>query len=83
MPVLYFYRTLRTSVPGELVLAYSLPALSPPGVAPADVGALEVDAIKDSSGSADGLAEMLESGVDVYVGSPNLLALAGRCGARG
>ncbi|MHB1518040.1 MAG: dihydrodipicolinate synthase family protein [Acidimicrobiales bacterium] len=83
MPAVSFYAAVREIAPTGLLLAYNLPALSPPGIAPSDMPHLPTDAIKDSSGSADGLAEIIEGGFDIYVGSPNLVALAGRCGARG
>lgn len=83
MPAERFYSAVREIAPDDLVLAYNFPVLSPPGITPSDMAHLPVDAVKDSSGNADGLAEMIEGGFDVYVGSSNLLALAGRCGATG
>ncbi len=78
-----FYRALRDEAPDATLLAYHMPTVSPPGVPVSVVPSLPVDGIKDSSGSADRLAELLANGAEVYVGSANLLTLAGRCGARG
>lgn len=47
-----------------------------------DMPHLPVDAMKDSSGNADDVAE-LEGGLDVSVATSDVLALAGRCMATG
>lgn len=78
-----FYQAVRQEAPGLAVLAYHMPDVSPPGVATSEFPGLAVDGIKDSSGSADRLAELVTAGVEVYVGSPNLLSVAGRSGAIG
>ena len=78
-----FYRQVRQAAGSTPVLAYHYPAVSPPGVETAAVPALDVDGIKDSSGSTNRLAELVEAGVRVYVGSPTQLAVAGACGAAG
>lgn len=78
-----FYSAVARDARGIPVLAYHNPAMSAPGVDATEVPALGVDGIKDSSGSTDRLAELIERDVTVYVGSPTLLAVAGACGARG
>jgi len=78
-----FYRAVRDEAPDATLLAYHVPTVSPPGVPTSLVPSLPVDGIKDSSGSADRLAELLTNRAEVYVGSANLLTLAGHCDARG
>lgn len=78
-----FYAAVRRAAPGVPVLAYHNPAVSAPGIETSKVPDLPVEGIKDSSGSTNRLAELVERGVAVYVGSPTMLALAGACGARG
>jgi dihydrodipicolinate synthase/N-acetylneuraminate lyase len=78
-----FYRAARERAGEAPLLAYHNPPMSSPGVAAGDVPALGVDGIKDSSGSTNRLAELVELGVPAYVGSPTMLAIAGACGARG
>lgn len=78
-----FYPAVRREARGVQVLAYHNPAVSAPGVDAAEVPDLGVDGIKDSSGSTNRLAELVERTVTVYVGSPTMLAVAGQCGARG
>ena len=78
-----FYRQVRQAAGSTSVLAYHYPAVSPPGVEASVVPDLDVDGIKDSSGSTNRLAELVEAGVRVYVGSPTQLAVAGACGAAG
>jgi len=78
-----FYTAVREVAPEDTVLAYSFPDAFPPGIHPSELPLLPVDGIKDSSGSADRLAEMVSAGFEVYVGSSNLLAIAGPCGAKG
>lgn len=65
------------------VLAYHFPTVSPPGLETAVVPTLGVAGIKDSSGSTNRLAELVEADVRVYVGSPTHLPVAGACGAAG
>lgn len=84
VPVREFYKRVSEAAQGTPVIAYHLPALTPPGVDVEALDDLPVTAIKDSSGSADRLGEMLVRKVrSVYVGSANLLLLAGACGADG
>jgi 4-hydroxy-tetrahydrodipicolinate synthase len=83
MPARSFYDAAREAAPEAVLLAYHFPSVSPPGIPVGDVGSLPVDGIKDSSGDADRLAELIEDGVHTYVGSPNLVTLAGGCGATG
>lgn len=78
-----FYREARRAAGDVPVLAYHYPVVSPPGVETSVVPSLGVDGIKDSSGSTNRLAELVEAGVRVYVGSPTQLAVAGACGATG
>ncbi len=78
-----YYAEARRASGGIPLLAYHFPAVSPPGVETGTVPALDVDGIKDSSGSSNRLAELVEAGVRVYVGSPTHLAVAGACGAAG
>ena len=79
-----FYHQIAKESAGMPIIAYHLPALSPPGVQVDQLKDLPVAGIKDSSGDADRIAGMLtRDTVPVYVGSPNLLALAGSCGVAG
>lgn len=78
-----FYGEARKAAAGTPVLAYHNPPVSPPGIETSDVPLLGVDGIKDSSGSTNRLADLVEHGVNVYVGSPTMLAVAGACGAAG
>lgn len=78
-----FYGNARSAAAGAPLLAYHFPSVSPPGLETSVVPALGVDGIKDSSGSTNRLAELVEAGVRVYVGSPTQLAIAGACGAAG
>lgn len=78
-----FYAEARRAARGTPVLAYHFPVVSPPGIETSVVPTLGVDGIKDSSGSSNRLAELVEAGVRVYVGSPTHLAVAGGCGAAG
>ena len=66
------------------VLAYHIPWVSAPGVPVAELAALPVVGVKDSSGSADRLLdEVAHYPGDTYVGSSALLSLAGPLGATG
>lgn len=78
-----FYAAVRREARDVPVLAYHNPAVSAPGIDASTVPDLAVEGIKDSSGSTNRLAELVERDVTVYVGSPTMLALAGACGARG
>jgi 4-hydroxy-tetrahydrodipicolinate synthase len=83
LPAYELYRAVAAAAGSTPVLAYHLSALSSPGI-PADaMPSLSVAAIKDSSGDADRLAQLLDDDQVVYVGSPNLMSIAGPCGARG
>jgi 4-hydroxy-tetrahydrodipicolinate synthase len=78
-----FYAAALREACGAPVLAYHYPFVSPPGIETSVVPTLGVDGIKDSSGNTNRLAELVELGVRVYVGSPTQLAVAGACGAAG
>ena len=66
------------------VLAYHNPGLAPAApIEPTVVPGLGVAGMKDSSGSTNRLAELVEAGVELYVGSVTQVLLAGACGARG
>lgn len=78
-----FYGEAGAAAGGTPVLAYHFPLVSPPGLETSVVPTLGVKGIKDSSGNTNRLAELVEAGVRVYVGSPTLLAVAGACGAAG
>lgn len=78
-----FYTAVRETLPQMSVFAYHLPQLSRPGIGTDEVKLLPVDAVKDSSGDADRLAELTPETMPVYVGSANLLLTAGLVGARG
>ncbi len=79
-----FFGALRAEARGRHVLAYHNPAL--PGareLGTETVATLEIDGVKDSSASTNRLADLVELGVRVYVGSATQLMVAGRCGASG
>ena len=79
-----FFRALRPEARGRHVIAYHNPAL--PGsreLRTETVASLEVDGVKDSSASTNRLADLVELGVRVYVGSATQLMVAGPCGASG
>jgi 4-hydroxy-tetrahydrodipicolinate synthase len=79
-----FFRQVRDAAGAMAVLAYHNPALEhaePLGTA--ELASLGLEGVKDSSGSTNRLADLVELGVLVYVGSPTQLLLAGSCGARG
>jgi 4-hydroxy-tetrahydrodipicolinate synthase len=65
------------------VLGYHFPLMSPSGITTEEMATLPIAGLKDSSGSADRLAALLTDDHLVYVGSSNLLLLAGQCGAYG
>ncbi len=66
------------------VLAYSYPAVSPPGIAVEALPDLPVVGVKDSSGDPDRLLGALTSyDGDTYVGSAALVTMAGVLGAAG
>jgi 4-hydroxy-tetrahydrodipicolinate synthase len=78
-----FYTAVRKAIPPTALFAYHLPLLSRPGIGTDGVGLLPDDAVKDSSGNADRLAELTAETAPVYVGSANLLLTAGAVGAKG
>lgn len=65
------------------VLAYHNPGLPSAALDPRAIGEYGVAGVKDSSGSSDRLAALVELGIPVYVGSATQVALAGGCGAAG
>jgi 4-hydroxy-tetrahydrodipicolinate synthase len=79
-----YYQAIGAAAAGRAVLAYHVPWISAPGVPVADLPALPIAGIKDSSGSADRLLDELAhySGA-TYVGSSALLAMAGPMGGTG
>lgn len=82
-----FYRAVRAEAAGCAVLAYHNPGIGARDLPPTVLCELAaqgvIDGVKDSSASTNRLAELVELGVRVYVGSPTQLALAGACGAAG
>ena len=80
---LSFFRAVREDAGEMPVLAYHNPALAAKTLPTGMLPSLDVDGVKDSSGSTNRLADLVELGVRVYVGSPTQLALAGSCGAAG
>lgn len=78
-----FFRAVRDEARGCPVLAYHNPWLPAGVLRTEELPSLAVDGVKDSSGSSNRLAALIELGVRVYVGSPTLLTLAGTCGAAG
>lgn len=79
-----YYDAVAKAAGGVPVLAYSYPAVAPPGV-PADaLPDLPVAGIKDSSGDVEWLLAALSTYAGaVYVGSSALLTAAGQLGAAG
>lgn len=77
-----FFGRVQHEAGGVPVIAYHNPQLPSAALDPALVSELGL-AIKDSSASTNRLAELVELGVQVYVGSPTQLTVAGGCGARG
>jgi 4-hydroxy-tetrahydrodipicolinate synthase len=79
-----FYAGIAEAAGGRPVLAYHNPFLTCAAIPVADLGALPVVGLKDSSASADRLLDELAGYPgDVYLGSAGLLALAGPMGAAG
>jgi len=79
-----YFAAVRSAAGDLPVLAYHFPAVSPPGIAAADLAALDIDGVKDSTGDAARLLETLASfDGATYVGAAPLLALAGPVGATG
>jgi 4-hydroxy-tetrahydrodipicolinate synthase len=78
-----FFRAVRGVAQGRPVLAYHNPALAVRELGTEELPPLDVDGVKDSSGSSNRLADLVELGMRVYVGSPTLLVVAGSCGAAG
>jgi 4-hydroxy-tetrahydrodipicolinate synthase len=78
------YGAIGAAADGRPVFAYHVPWISAPGVPVADLPALPIAGIKDSSGSADRLLdELAHYQGATYVGSSALLALAGPMGGAG
>lgn len=78
-----FFGRVRDAAGGVPVLAYHNPALVSRALDTASFPSLDVDGVKDSSGNTNRLADLVELGIRVYVGSPTQLVLAGGCGAAG
>lgn len=79
-----YFAAVRAAAGDVSVLAYHFPAVSPPGIAVAELSGLGVDGVKDSSGDAGRLLETLASfDGATYVGAAPLLALAGPLGVTG
>jgi dihydrodipicolinate synthase/N-acetylneuraminate lyase len=79
-----FFRGLRAEAQGRDVLAYHNPALAAAReLGTEELSSLEIDGAKDSSASTNRLADLVELGVRVYVGSATQLIVAGSCGACG
>jgi 4-hydroxy-tetrahydrodipicolinate synthase len=78
-----FFRAARDEARGPAVLAYHNPGLPVRQLGTDELMELDVDGVKDSSGSSNRLAYLVELGARVYVGSPTQLVLAGSCGAAG
>ncbi len=79
-----YYQAIGAAASGRAVLAYHVPWISAPGVPVADLPALPIAGIKDSSGSADRLLdELAHYAGATYVGSSALLAMAGPMGGAG
>lgn len=80
---LSFYRAVREEAGGLHVLAYHNPGLASRSLDTEALPSLDTDGVKDSSANTNRLADLVQLGVRVYVGSPTQLALAGPCGAAG
>lgn len=79
-----YYASVVKAARGIPVLAYHLPAVSPPGIAVEALAGLPVAGLKDSSGDAGRLLCILDSwDRPVYVGSSALINLAGVLGCAG
>lgn len=78
-----FFGAVRHEATGRPVLAYHNPALAARALGTEELPALDVDGVKDSSGSSSRLADLVELEMTVYVGSATQLVLAGSCGAAG
>jgi 4-hydroxy-tetrahydrodipicolinate synthase len=83
LPVSEHYARIVEAADECPVLGYHFPLMSPPGITTDEMATLPIAGLKDSSGSADRLATLLTDGHLVYVGSSNLLLLAGQCGGHG
>ena len=77
------FERIREAVDTLPVLAYHNPAIEARALGPELLASLPVDGVKDSSASTNRLADLVELGVRVYVGSPTQLSIAGTCGAAG
>lgn len=78
-----FFRAARDAAADRHLLAYHNPGLPVRGLGTDELASLDIDGVKDSSGSTNRLADLVELGVRVFVGNPTQLLLAGSCGARG
>ncbi len=79
-----FYAEIADAAADRPVLAYHNPFITSAAIPVADLGALPVVGLKDSSGRPDRLLDELASySGDTYVGSAGFLALAGPMGAAG
>lgn len=79
-----YYDAVAKAAAERPVLAYSYPAVAPPGIPVEVLPELPVAGVKDSSGDAERLlAELAAYGGAVSVGSSALLTMAGALGATG
>lgn len=79
-----YYEAIAKAAGGVPVLAYHLPAVSAPGIAPSSLADLPVDGLKDSSGDAGRLLEEITSwDRPIYVGAYHLATLSGLVGCAG
>ena len=78
-----FFGAVRHEASGRPILAYHNPALAARPLDTEELPLLDVDGVKDSSGSSSRLADLVELRMRVYVGSATQLLLAGSCGAAG
>lgn len=78
-----FFARIRAEVSPLPVVAYHNPAIDALELPAQLLAELPIEAVKDSSASTNRLADLVELGVRVYVGSATQVALAGACGAAG
>lgn len=79
-----YYDAVAKAAGGIPVFAYHYPNASAPGIAVDELGALPVDALKDSSGEPERLLrELTEWDRPVYTGSSAVLSFAGPLGCPG
>lgn len=79
-----YYARVRAAAGDTPVLAYHFPAMAGPGIAVEALGDLDVDGLKDSSGSAERLlAEVTTFAGATYAGAAPLTLYAGALGCPG